>query len=95
MCFSKTVDGSLVGRAPGTKAYVAMGVVPMGWLNAVSVIQAAVRTLVFDEASVPPSSEVSKLKELPTSDDLTVIYQANPPAGMIASPRCAGAKVCH
>jgi len=33
-----------------------------------------VRTLVFEEAQVPLLSEVSKLKPIPKSDDLTVIY---------------------
>ena len=46
----------------------------MGWLNAVSVIQSVVRSLVFDEAQVPESSEIAKLKAMPETDDYTVIY---------------------
>ena len=51
-----------------------MAVVPMGWINAVSVIQAVVRTLVFSESEIPDESEISKLKRLPETDDLSVIY---------------------
>ena len=54
--------------------FPAMAAVPMGWLNAVSVIQSVVRTLVFEGASVPEDSEVAKIKRMPTTDDLTVIY---------------------
>ena len=46
----------------------------MGWLNAVSVVQSVVRSLVFQEAQVPESSEVANLKSMPETDDYTVIY---------------------
>lgn len=36
MCFEKPVDGSLFGKAPAVATYVAMAVVPMGWINAVA-----------------------------------------------------------
>eukprot|EP00438_Fugacium_kawagutii_P019189 Skav219378 [mRNA] locus=scaffold76:715800:719114:- [translate_table: standard] len=74
MCFEKTVDASLFGGPKGKQVHPAMAVVPMGWLNAVSVVQAVVRTLVFEESEVPEDSEISKLKALPQLDDLSVIY---------------------
>ena len=74
MCFAKPVDAAIMGGAPGQLVYPAMCVVPMGWLNAVSVIQEVVRNLVFQGAQVPEDSEVSKLRNIPESDDLSVIY---------------------
>ena len=74
MCFEKTVDGGLLGLTPGIRVYPSMAVVPMGWLNAVSTIQSVVRSLVFDGAEIPEDSEVAKIKKLPSTDDLTVIY---------------------
>jgi hypothetical protein len=73
MCFEKTVDGAVFGLTPGVWVFPAMEAVPMGWLNAVSVIQSVVRTLVFEGASVPEDSEVAKIKRMPTTDDLTDI----------------------
>lgn len=74
MCFEKQVDGRVFGKTPGVKVYAAMAVVPMGWINAVTVIQSAVRTLVFEGASVPEDSEVTKIRKMPSTDDYTVIY---------------------
>ena len=51
-----------------------MGVLPMGWVSSVAIIQAIVRSLVFDKAEVPRSSEIGKTLPFPESDDLTVIY---------------------
>ena len=74
MAFDMAVDGKLVGGVPGEPYYPAMAVVPMGWLNAVSVVQSVVRTLVFAESGVPENSEVSKLRAIPQEDALSVIY---------------------
>ena len=74
MCFEKPVDARIFGGPPGEVTYAAMNVVPMGWLNAVALVQSAVRTLVFEESAVPEASEVSKRKPIPDDDDLTVIY---------------------
>ena len=74
MAFAKPVDGRLVGGVPGESYYPAMAVVPMGWLNAVSVVQSVVRTLVFQNAEVPEDSEVSKLRRIPQTEDVSVIY---------------------
>ena len=74
MCFEKQVDGRVFGRTPGVKYYAAMAVVPMGWVNAVSVIQSVVRSLVFEGADIPEDSEITKMKQMPNTDDYTVIY---------------------
>ena len=74
MCFEKTVDGKIFGLTPGEHVYPAMSVVPMGWINSVTVIQSVVRSLVFQGADIPEDSEVTKVKRLPKCDDLTVIY---------------------
>lgn len=74
MCFEKTVDAKLFGGPSGKQVHPAMAVLPMGWLNAVSVAQSVVRSLVFVESEVPEDSEISKLKAIPQSDDLSVIY---------------------
>ena len=74
MGFNKLVDASAFGGERGKMVYPAMQVLPMGWLSSVAVVQGIVRTLVFEEAQVPPLSEVSKLKPIPDTDDLTVIY---------------------
>ena len=74
MCFEKTVDAKLFNGTPGEQVYAAMAVVPMGWINAVTVIQSVVRTLVFQGAEVPEDTEVTKVKGMPDNDDLTVIY---------------------
>eukprot|EP00435_Cladocopium_sp_Y103_P055857 s828_g18.t1 len=36
MAFGMAVDGAIFGKAPGTKVFPAMSVVPMGWVNAVA-----------------------------------------------------------
>ena len=74
MCFEKPVDGAIFGITPGPRVFVAMAAVPMGWINAVSVIQSVVRTLVFEGANVPEDSEVATIKKMPSTDDLTVMY---------------------
>ena len=65
MCFAKPVDAKIFGGVPGHMVYPAMGVIPMWWTSAVSVTQMIVRSLVFDESTVPRSSEVRKLERFP------------------------------
>jgi len=74
MCFDLMVDAKYMGGTAGHMVYPAMAVVPMGWINAVTVIQSVVRSLVFQGAQIPESSEVAKIKQMPDTDDLTVIY---------------------
>ena len=74
MCFGMMVDAKFMGGTAGHMVYPAMAVVPMGWINAVTVIQSVVRSLVFQGAQVPEASEVAKIKQMPDTDDFTVIY---------------------
>ena len=71
MGFGKLVDASAFGGPAGRKVYPA---IPMGWLSSVAVVQAIVRSLVFDHAAVLRLTEVTKMRALPDSGDLTVIY---------------------
>eukprot|EP00435_Cladocopium_sp_Y103_P071663 s228_g38.t1 len=72
--FSKQVKSSVFGGSPSDLSYVGMRVVPMGWINSVSLMQTVVRRLVFGLSRVPESSEVSKLKWFPADDSISVVY---------------------
>ena len=72
--FAKKVPATVFGGPPGVMDYVGMRVVPMGWINAVSLMQTVVRQLVFGLSKVPETSEVSKLKWFPTDDSISVVY---------------------
>ena len=74
MAFGKLVDAEVFGGKKGHQVYAAMNALPMGWISSVAVIQTIVRSLVFNEAEVPESSEIAKTKPLPKDSDLTVIY---------------------
>ena len=62
------------GGPPNEDVYVGMSVVPMGWINSVSLMQSVVRTLVFGVSAVPEDSELSKLKCFPEGDSVSVVY---------------------
>eukprot|EP00435_Cladocopium_sp_Y103_P007817 s1173_g2.t1 len=72
--FAKQVPATVFGGSPSEMAYVGMRVVPMGWINSVSLMQTVVRRLVFGLSRVPESSEVSKLKWFPQDDSISVVY---------------------
>ena len=74
MTFSKQVSGAVFGREASQKAWVAMKVVPMGWINSVSLMQTVVRTLVFEESRIPFSSEISKEKHFPAEVSSSLVY---------------------
>lgn len=48
--------------------YVSLRTVPMGWISAVGVVQAAIRTLAFDMAKIPLDKEVQKWRSLPEGE---------------------------
>ena len=79
--FAKKVRASAFGGSPNVMVRPAMAVIPMGWHSAVTLVQAAVRHLVFNLAGVPRLfSSVEKGKALPESDagdSLTVVYLDN------------------
>eukprot|EP00435_Cladocopium_sp_Y103_P066496 s82_g28.t1 len=72
--FAKQVKASVFGGSPTEMAFVGMQVVPMGWINSVSLMQTVVRRLVFGLSRVPEASEVSKLKWFPQDDSISVVY---------------------
>ena len=47
---------------------MALKTVPMGWLSAVGIVQAAIRHLAFKEAGLPMTQELQKNKPLPEGD---------------------------
>ena len=55
----------------------ALSVVPMGWKSAVTLIQAAVRQIVFQRAKIPMITSVEKCRPLPDTDTMTVVYLDN------------------
>ncbi len=78
--FAKKVKGSAFGGSDEIMVRPAMAVIPMGWKSAVTLVQAAVRHIVFDKAKVPRESSVEKGRPLPETKDgksLTVIYLDN------------------
>ena len=78
--FGKKVKASAFGGSPDAWVRPAMAVVPMGWHSAVTLVQAAVRHIVFNLARVPRMTSVEKGKPLPEAgdgDSLTVVYLDN------------------
>ena len=55
----------------------ALSVIPMGWKSAVSLVQAAVRYIVFTKCRVPRNTSVEKNRPLPDTDTLTIVYMDN------------------
>ena len=74
LAFSKQVKSSVFGGSPDSMSWVAMSVVPMGWLNSVSLMQTVVRNLVFGLSRIPFSSEISKQKPFPTDKSASLVY---------------------
>ena len=60
MTYSKKVDASALGGTAGELTYVAITVCPMGWVNAVDLIQNFIRNFVFQIVGVPRFSEMRK-----------------------------------
>eukprot|EP00435_Cladocopium_sp_Y103_P023053 s2813_g5.t1 len=74
MTFSKQVSSAVFGGSPDQKSWVGMSVVPMGWINSVSLMQTVVRQLVFVESGIPFSSEISKMKRFPEDTSASLVY---------------------
>eukprot|EP00435_Cladocopium_sp_Y103_P044150 s460_g12.t1 len=75
--YSKKVDGAAFGRPDLGQVRPALRVVPMGWRSSVTLIQAAVRRIVFDLAGVPRATSVEKGAPLPAGKHFTVVYLDN------------------
>lgn len=67
-CYEKQAKGTCLGLDTEELCYVSLKTVPMGWISAVGVVQAAIRTLAFDMAKIPLGKEVQKWKSLPEGD---------------------------
>ena len=67
-CYEKRVPGSCLGLDHEEPTYVALRTVPMGWLSAVGIVQAAIRHLAFKEAGLPVEQEIQKHQPLPEGD---------------------------
>ena len=75
--YSKKVDGRAFNRPDLGQVRPALQVVPMGWHSAVTLIQQAVRHIVYDRVGVPRSTLVQKNRELPAGKFFTVVYLDN------------------
>ena len=67
-CYEKKVRGDILGLASPEPVYVALRTVPMGWVSAVGVVQAAIRHLAFGVAGIQTEGELQKEKDMPPGD---------------------------
>ena len=65
LVYERPVSGAVFGRSAQDRVRVSLTTVPMGWSGAVAVVQAVVRRLIFGEAAVDLTTEVSKSKAFP------------------------------
>lgn len=71
--YEKMAPAPCFGHSGDKPSYVALRTVPMGWLSAVGVVQAAIRHLAFSIGKLPGAAEVQKWKELP-ADNKIILY---------------------
>ena len=78
--FAKKVSAAAFGGDERLMVRPALSVIPMGWKSAVTLVQAAVRRIVFDKCQIPKSLSLEKNKPLPemgTDDTMMVVYLDN------------------
>ena len=75
--YSKKVDGAAFGKPELGKVRPALRVIPMGWKSAVTLVQAAVRHIVFDLTGVPRATSIEKGHPIPEGKHYTVVYLDN------------------
>eukprot|EP00438_Fugacium_kawagutii_P026465 Skav202776 [mRNA] locus=scaffold326:329563:334590:- [translate_table: standard] len=68
--YERQVPAHCLGLPGDAPTFVSLRIVPMGWLSAVGLVQAAIRHLAFSIAKLPGSSEVLKWQQLPKGDRL-------------------------
>ena len=68
--YEKQAPAHCLGLPGHTPTFVALRTVPMGWISAVGVVQAAIRFLAFKVAKLPAEAEIQKWKAIPESDRL-------------------------
>ena len=67
-CYEKQVPGTCIGLETTAPTWVSLRTVPMGWLSAVGIVQAAIRHLAFVEAGLPLEAEIQKGKPMPEKE---------------------------
>lgn len=75
--YAKKVPGKAFGCPDLESVRPALRVIPMGWRSAVTIVQAAVRNIVYDRAKVDKSTAVQKDRPLPEDKFLSVVYLDN------------------
>ena len=92
-CYEKQVPAHFLGLEGDAPTYVSLRTVPMGWISAVGIVQAAIRHLAFEEAGLPLEAEVQKWKELPAGDRLLLYLDSVDQLRIVSKPLaklCAG-----
>ena len=78
--FAKKVKASAFGGDDKLMVRPALSVIPMGWKSAVTLVQAAVRHIVFDRCQIPRSTSLEKNLPIPQLDaegTMMVVYLDN------------------
>lgn len=85
-CYEKQVPARCLGLEGDTPTYVSLRTVPMGWISAVGVVQAAIRHLAFKEAKLPLEAEIQKWKELPAKDRILLYLDSVDQLRIVSKP---------
>ena len=72
--FATRVSAAIFGGAADELCYVGLGVIPMGWIGAVDLMQAVLRFLIYQKALVPLATEVTPRCPFPVGPDFSVGY---------------------
>ena len=78
--FSKKVKASAFGGDERLMVRPALSVIPMGWKSAVTLVQAAVRHIVFDRCQIPRQTSLEKNQPIPPLEKggtMMVVYLDN------------------
>ena len=75
--YFRKVSGAAFGHPERGQVRPALRVIPMGWKSAVTIVQAAVRHIVFQLTKVPQSTSVEKGQPIPEGKHYTVVYLDN------------------
>lgn len=85
-CYEKQVPAHCLGLEGNAPTFVSLRTVPMGWISAVGVVQAAIRHLAFEEAKLPLEAEVQKWRELPAGDRLLLYLDSVDQLRIVSKP---------
>ena len=72
--FSLPVPGTQIGLPDNTPTFIAMRVIPMGWLGAVDVMQAILQHILITVARISPDKFVSMSSPLPAGNTWLLSY---------------------